>query len=407
MVGKKRKIYDVIICGGGMTGAAMALCLANLKLNVALLETALPQPFSKKQRFDLRVSALSAQTVLLLKTLDVWEDILKTRCHPYQRLRVWENPKLGDVIFNADNIDEPQIGFIAENRIVKLALWKKIKTKEQINTYCSTTWKQLKCFGDKVSVDLQNGDQIVGDLLIGADGAQSGVRKEFQIPSSFYKYGQSCLVASVRAKEAEKDITWQRFSKTGPQAFLPLSKDYASIVWYHRTEQINNLVQLDERDLALKIMESFPNELGAVEVIQKGCFPLHKSHASNYIKPRLALIGDSAHTINPLAGQGANLGFQDVICLNNVINTALINGEDWSSTSVLKRYEIKRKIFNSIMLNAIDIIYHGFSNDVVPIRFIRNKIMSFANVPMINNLIMRYATGLGMELPVNFERQTY
>ena len=163
-------------------------------------------------------------------------------------------------------------------------------------------------------------------------------------------------------------------------------------------------MQLDERDLALKIMESFPKELGAVEVIQKGYFPLYKSHASNYIKPRLALIGDSAHTINPLAGQGANLGFQDVICLNNVINTALINGEDWSSRAVLKRYEIKRKIFNSIMMNAIDIIYHGFSNDVMPIRIIRNKIMSFANFPIINNSIMRYATGLGMEIPVNFER---
>ena len=404
MVVKKRKIYDVIICGGGMTGAAMALCLANLKLNVALLETALPQPFSKKQRFDLRVSALSAQTVLLLKTLDVWEEILEMRCHAYRRLRVWENPRYGDAIFNAENIEQSQLGFIAENRIVQLALWKKIKTKEQISTYCSTTWRQLKYSGDKILVDLQNGEQIAGDLIIGADGAQSSVRREFQIPSSFYKYGQSCLVASVRANEAEKDITWQRFSKTGPQAFLPLSKDYASIVWYNQTEQINKLVQFNERDLALKIMESFPKELGAVEVIQKGCFPLHKSHASNYIKPRLALIGDSAHTINPLAGQGANLGFQDVICLNNVINTALINGEDWSSQAVLKRYEIKRKIFNSIMMNAIDIIYHSFSNDVMPIRFIRNKIMSFANFPIINNSIMRYATGLGMELPINFER---
>ena len=404
MARRRKKFYDVIICGGGMTGAAMALCLANLKLNVALLESSLPQPFSKKQRFDLRVSALSAQTVLLLKTLDVWEDILEMRCHAYRRLRVWENPRYGDAIFNAENIEQLQLGFIAENRVVQLALWKKIKTKERISTYCSTTWRQLKYCGDKILVDLQNGEQIAGDLIIGADGAQSGVRREFKIPSSFYKYGQSCLVASVRANEAEKDITWQRFSKTGPQAFLPLSKDYASIVWYHQTEQINKLVQLGERDLALKIMASFPNELGAVEVIQKGCFPLHKSHASNYIKPRLALIGDSAHTINPLAGQGANLGFQDVICLNNVINMALINGEDWSSQEVLKRYEIKRKIFNSIMMNAIDIIYHGFRNDVIPIRFIRNKIMSFANFPMINNLVMRYATGLGMELPVNFER---
>ena len=404
MADRRKKIFDVIICGGGMTGAAMALCLANLKLNVALLESSLPQPFSKKQRFDLRVSALSAQTVLLLETLDVWEEILEMRCHAYRRLRVWENPGYGDAIFNAENIEQSQLGFIAENRIVQLALWKKIKTNEQISTYCSTTWRQLIYCGDKILVDLQNGEQIAGDLIIGADGAQSSVRREFQIPSSFYEYGQSCLVASVRANEAEKDITWQRFSKTGPQAFLPLSKDYASIVWYNQTEQINKLVQFNERDLALKIMESFPKELGAVEVIQKGCFPLHKSHASNYIKPRLALIGDSAHTINPLAGQGANLGFQDVICLNNVINTALINGEDWSSRAVLKRYEIKRKIFNSIMMNAIDIIYHGFSNDVMPIRFIRNKIMSFANFPIINNSIMRYATGLGMELPINFER---
>ncbi len=400
----QNNIYDIIICGGGMTGAAMALCMANLKMKVAVIETSQPSKFLKDQPFDLRVSAVSPQTVTLLNSLGAWENILKMRCCPYRELRVWEKDGFGDVTFNANQIDRAELGFIAENRVIQLALWKQIKTKEYIDVYCPNVCERFEYRANAIYVDLNDGTRISGNLLIGADGAKSVVRTAFSIGSSQHKYNQSCLVASVRAETTKKDITWQRFLKTGPQAFLPLSKSHGSIVWYHNPNKINELVQLSNNDLASKIIKEFPRELGKIKVMEKASFPLHKSHASKYVKPKLALVGDAAHTINPLAGQGVNLGFQDVACLTEIIKAAQENGSDWSSQEVLMGYQTRRRFFNSIMMHSMDIFYYGFSNNFGPLKFARNSILSLARLPAISEPIIRYAAGLDVGRSLGFPK---
>ena len=382
-----------------MIGAATALCMANLGLEVALVETSQPSKFSENQFFDLRVSAISPQTVALLEFLGAWESIKQMRCCPYRALRVWEKDGFGDVTFNAKQIDRNELGFIAENRVIQLALWEQMESRENIDVYCPSVCERLEYRDDAIFAELEYGKSLSATLLIGADGANSVVRTTFGIRSSKHKYNQSCLVASVRAPTAKKDITWQRFLKTGPQAFLPLSKSHGSIVWYHNPNKVNELAQLKNKNLALEIMREFPTELGEIEVIEKASFPLNKSHASRYVKPKVALVGDAAHTINPLAGQGVNLGFQDVACLTEIIMAAKENGLDWSSQEILMEYQTRRRLANTIMMRSMDIFYYGFSNNFGPLKLVRNSILSIARLPGLSEPIIRYAAGLGIRRP--------
>ena len=390
----KLSTHDIIICGGGMIGAATALQLASSGIRVALIESAAPGKFLASQPFDLRVSALSPQTVSLLNSIGAWRYVLKKRCCPYHRLRVWEKLGFGDVTFHAHEINREELGFIVENRIVRIALWERISETAEIDVYCPSSFNKFDYLNKLVRVTLDDGNQLSAKLLIGADGANSAVREALQIKTSRYDYHQSCLVASVHAPSATKDITWQRFIKTGPQAFLPISPVDASLVWYHDSEFISDLAEQDNAALAQKIMHAFPKELGEIEVLSKGNFPLSKQHAQSYVGRGVVLIGDAAHTINPLAGQGVNLGFQDSACLSEGIKTAMSEGKDYWSEEVLNRYQSQRRVINGIMMHAMDALYYGFSNDFGPLKFARNSLLSLVKFPLLSQPILRYASGL-------------
>ena len=394
MTEKKLTTHDIIICGGSMIGAATALQLASYGIRVALIESASVKKFSPSQPFDLRVSALSPQTISLLNSIGAWEYVLRKRCYPYRRLRVWEKSGFGDVTFEAHQINREELGFIVENRIIRIALWERISETAIIDVYCPANFNKFAYLNNLIKVTLDDGNQLSAKLLIGADGANSAVREASQIKTSRYDYHQSCLVASVRAPSATKDITWQRFLKSGPQAFLPISPLDASLVWYHKSEFIRDLAKQDNAKLAKKIMHAFPKELGEIEVLSKGNFPLYKQHAYSYVSRGVALIGDAAHTINPLAGQGVNLGFQDSACLSQGIKMAMSQGQDWWSEEVLNRYQRQRRVINSIMLHAMDAFYYGFSNDFGPLKFARNSLLSFAKFPFLSQVIIRYASGM-------------
>tara|TARA_B100001093_G_scaffold96839_1_gene88808 strand:+ start:166 stop:1380 length:1215 start_codon:yes stop_codon:yes gene_type:complete len=396
MIEIKRSTHDIIICGGGMIGAATALQLASSGVRVALIESASAVKFLPSQPFDLRVSALSPQTVSLLNSIGAWKYVLKKRCCPYRRLRVWEKSGFGNVTFHAHEINREELGFIVENRIVRIALWEQILDTAEIDVYWPARFDKFEYLNNLIKVTLDDGNQLSAKLLIGADGANSAIRQALQIKTSRYDYHQSCLVASVRAPSATKDITWQRFLKTGPQAFLPTSPLDASLVWYHDPEFISDLAEQDNAALAQKIMYAFPKELGEIRVLSKGKFQLFKQHARSYVGRGVVLIGDAAHTINPLAGQGLNLGFQDSACLSQGIKMAMFQGKDWWSEEVLNRYQSQRRVINSIMMHAMDALYYGFSNDFGPLKFARNSLLSLAKFPILSKPILRYATGLDL-----------
>ena len=386
--------YDIVICGGGMIGAALATRLAPHGFSIALVEAQAPAAYDLSQRFDLKVCALSPKSAEVMQQSKAWSILQEMRLCPYKRMRVWEVAGFGDLTFDASQVGVPELGHIVENRLVQLSLWQALEDSENVDLICPASPQQFHHEGSTTTIDLDTGQSLSARLVVGADGAQSKVRQGFGVGVNRGQYQQACLVASVNTQLGQQDITWQRFVSTGPQAFLPLLGQHGSVVWYHQADQARALCSLSNEDLAAKIMAQFPPQLGQIGVIDKASFGLQKQHTQSYCKQGMVLIGDAAHVINPLAGQGVNLGFQDVDCLAKVLTDAYNNGQDWSATQVLRRYEKQRKLANSLMLHSMDAFHHGFSQTNSKTKWLRNLALASANLPVIKKRVVRYAMGM-------------
>jgi 2-octaprenyl-3-methyl-6-methoxy-1,4-benzoquinol hydroxylase len=396
--------FDCAIVGGGMIGATTALCLAQLGLKVAIIEHAQPKHFSAEQSHDLRVSAVSIASQKLLTQVDAWSHIVSQRLCPYQRLAVWENEN-AYVEFNAKDINQSHLGHIIENRVIQLALWEKIKDNDNIQTFCPDSLHNLEQACDRVTLSLSRG-AITANLVVGADGPQSNVRKMSAIGTTGWDYQQSALLIHVETSAAQQDITWQRFFPSGPIAFLPLSGQselgsYASLVWYDNRDEINRLGSLSDVKLQAAVLAKFPKRLGAIKVLAKGAFPITRSHANHYQHKRVLLVGDAAHTINPMAGQGVNLGFKDVAALQQVIVDAIANGDTWHNPEVLTRYEKLRRNDNLLMMSTMDGLYVSFSHPSPLIKVVRNAaLMAINKAPWLNTEVKKKALSYACGLPI-------
>ena len=387
------KSLDIIVAGGGMVGMAVANALAQSDFKVAVIENKKPQSFDISQDYDLRVSAVTLETVDFLKNIDVWDSVIETRICPLKAMRVWEESGFGDVTFDAKTIEEDNIGYIIENRILQLALWEKAESDANIKIFCPETHTNIHVDNDQVEVTLSNGDKIYSKLLVGADGARSSIREQFSFGVKSKQYDQSCLVANASVVNNSQNITWQRFTPSGPQAYLPLDDNTGSIVWYDSAEAIQSYVDLSNEDLSKKIMREFPREIGKVIITDKASFPIFKQHVEKYVLDNVTLIGDSAHVINPLAGQGVNLGFQDAECLSRILNAARDKTKNWASSRAMIKYERERYFHNSAMMNLMNVFYYGFSNDNHPLKLARNLALSFGNFQPINKMMGQLGAG--------------
>ena len=386
--------YDIVICGGGMIGAALATLMAPHGFSIALVEAQTPAAYDLSQKFDLRIAALSPKTAQVMQQSSAWEILQGMRACPYKRMRVWEVAGFGDLTFEAKQVGAPELGHIVENRLVQLSLWQVLKEYENVEVICPASPQTFTRDGPVTHIELDTGQRLSSKLLVGADGAQSRVREGFGIGVNRGQYQQACLVASVTTQLGQQDITWQRFVNTGPQAFLPMLGQHGSVVWYHQADKARALSKLSNEALTDEIMDQFPPELGQILVTDKASFGLQKQHAQSYCASGMVLVGDAAHVINPLAGQGVNLGFQDVSCLANVLLDAEAAGEHWSSYQVLVRYQKQRKLANSIMLHSMDAFHHGFSQTDTKSKWVRNLVLASAKVPLIKKQVIKYAMGL-------------
>ncbi|MDF2179368.1 FAD-dependent monooxygenase [Aliiglaciecola sp. CAU 1673] len=383
--------FDVIIGGGSMVGAAMALGLARRHWQVAVVEPHPVQPFSASQPPDLRVSAISAASETLLDALGAWDAVSAMRLCPYSRLAVWEAPG-SRTEFDADKINVSRLGHIIENRILLLGLLEALKACSTV-TWFNAAVSQLSV-GKPSSLCLSDHQVLEAPLIIGADGGRSKVRELAGIGTSGWQYSQQAMAISVKTQAPQQDITWQEFHPSGPRAFLPLYDGYASLVWYDSADKIRELQSLSPAQLKAAIKTAFPPELVDFEVLDTAAFPLARMHANQYVKNNVVLVGDAAHTINPLAGQGLNLGFKDVACLLNELD-GIEAGDSEALGNALKRYERKRRPDNLIMMSAMDAFYLGFSNDIAPLRLARNLALSLAERSgPIKDKVMKYAIGL-------------
>jgi len=392
------KTVDCIIVGGGMVGASMALSLAEIGLSVILVEKNKPAPFLQDQAIDLRVSAISRASEQLFEQLDVWQDIIKMRVTPYSRLGVWET-ELSYTEFNAQSINEPHLGHIIENRLIQLALWGKIEQQNNIYVLCPGNVSDLS-FQTGAAHNLHpiltvNEQEISAKLVVAADGGQSMIRQLAGIGCTGWQYQQSAMLIHVETEREQQDITWQQFTPTGPMAMLPLPGNEASLVWYHDKAEIKSLSALSNEALTEQVAQHFPEKLGKIKVLNKASFPLTRQHANQYVLNNLVLVGDAAHSINPLAGQGVNLGFKDVKALQTVIASAIGNAECWYSENVLNRYEVQRRADNALMMTAMDIFYKGFSHPLPAIKLLRSVGLFAAHrVPFFKERALEYACGL-------------
>lgn len=400
------KNFDCVVVGGGMIGAASALALSQLGLTVALIEKSEPKCFDIEQAFDLRVSAISLASEYLLEQLGAWSQIKQWRACPYKRLGVWEH-EYAYTEFNAKDIQQDHLGHIVENRLLQLSLWQQIKAQSNIQLFCPEKLVSLTQDNDKATLILTQ-ITLTAKLVIAADGANSQVRQLVNIGTTAWDYQQSAMLINVKTQMSQQDITWQQYLPTGPVAFLPLATSfdsqtaangYASLVWYHQRDEIKRLSALSNQQLQREVMAMFPQKLGQIEVLAKGAFPLTRRHANTYQNNRVLLLGDSAHTINPMAGQGVNLGFKDVQALQSVIASAIGEGECWHKAHVLGRYEKMRRTDNLLMQSTMDVLYHAFSHPSPIIKVLRNaSLLAVNKVPLLNNVVknkaLAYACGI-------------
>lgn len=355
-----------LVVGGGMVGTAMALGLARMDKRVVLLEAFPAEPFEPSQPPDLRMSALAEASVEFLTDLGAWSAIESKRIRPYSSLAVWDHP-LARTEFQAQDIGAERLGVFVENRITQLGL---SQTLLDYDNCIVINAKAIETDARSGTVVCDDNTQIIAQHIIAADGVHSSVRKAAGITTQGWQYGQQALGITIQteydtelAQTHAQQMTWQQFTPSGPLAFLPMHENYASLVWYDSPERITQLSQLSNAALHDEIVQHFPPEVGKFTVLNATAFPLTRMHAVRYIKHKVTLIGDAAHAINPLAGQGVNLGFQDVKCLLDVIRQE----GNWISD-----YEKPRQRANLLMTSAMDGFYFAFSNHNPVLKAVRN-----------------------------------
>ncbi len=413
---------DIIIAGGGMVGSMLAAALGQLGADgganapsVCLVDAQVPPSFDpgSNPTYDLRVSALNHASQNMLKNVGAWSHILSRRSCPFVSMCVWNEAQDAKTLFNAADIGEQQMGHIVENRVIQLALHDQIKQAGNVVIACPDSLQDLRIDSNQVVATLGSGKEITARLIVGADGANSLVRKQANIPITRDTYDQHALVANVQlagldaragvrtTASAHGNMTWQRFVPSGAQALLPLADDRASIVWYHSADEVARLVELADAEFIQELSDTFPTELGKVEsVAQRGSFPLAKAHAEQYVKHRVALVGDAAHTVHPLAGQGVNLGMLDAAVLFDVLVNCMEKQQDYADIRHLRKYQRARRGENSLMINILDGFYRAFNTQPEPIAALRDSSMQLVdNQKMIKQAVMRYATGSGGSLP--------
>lgn len=395
-------VWDLVVVGGGMVGAAMALGMGQQGFKVLLLERdAVDTEWDSQQPYQTRVSALTRASENILRNLGAWQGIERRRYHPFVAMHVWDEITSGEVHFSAADMGEPNLGYTVENSVVQAALWEQITDCEQVKVLLDVKLEALAFESEQACLYLEGYGKIQTQLLVGADGAQSQIRQMAHIGLDTHEYEQCAVVGCVKTELNHQDTCWQRYLKDGPFAYLAMGNNVSSIAWYLPVEKMQWALSLPDKEFADRIAEASDWKLGRViEVAERAAFPLIRRHAQHYVKPNLALIGDAAHTIHPQAGQGVNLGLLDAAALIEVLVEARRENKALGQFSVLRRYERWRRGDNAIVQRSMEGFDWLFRQDASLKGVFRQGILPLANqLTPVKNWLMGQALNGREALP--------
>ncbi len=394
------KYFDIAVVGAGIVGSCAALSLARAGYRVALIEAHEPKPWSETIP-DLRVVALAPDNQQLLDKCGVWKTIAARRVQPYTDMRVWDAAAGNELHLLASQQAQEFLGAIVENNNIADALWQAIKQESRVSRFCPDKLESIEQ-GNVVTLTLKSGIVVKAGLVLGADGASSKVRELLGLKTDKKDYGQSGVVAYVKTERHHANTAWQRFLPTGPLAFLPFNDGRCSIVWTLPNDEAERLLHCDEETFCRELARAFDARLGDVtEVSQRAAFPLQRQLSKEMLVGRVALIGDAAHTVHPLAGQGVNLGLRDVASLLALLGEAGASSEHSRDKNVeaisqhkLERWSRQRISENAIAAYSFEAINRVFSNDDVLPTLLRGHAFGIANaVAPIRNFLLKQAAG--------------
>lgn len=398
--------YDVTIVGGGIVGLTLAASLADSGLSIALIESK-EAPILSDQA-ESRVSAISYASRSILEKMCIWPEINAQRISAYQQMQVWNQDSIVNLDFSANLVDCDALGYIIENSQIQIALLHAVQKQQNVTLYSEDALSDIAIGDGEAWLTLKSAKRLTSKLVVGADGGHSWLRKQADIPLIQWDYDQSALVATVKTELAHENCARQIFTAEGPLAFLPLfEKNLCSIVWSVPPEKALQLQALSNSEFNKQLMRAFDNRLGRCEVVSKrSCFPLTMRYARDFAKHRIALIGDAAHSIHPLAGQGVNLGLLDALSLAQTLIAQSEADKDIGLYENLRHFERWRKSEAVQMIASMELLKRLFQGDHPLHKHLRVLALLLTDkVTPLKKQFIKQAMGLSAELPEFINRR--
>ncbi len=395
------KQYDVIIVGGGMVGLLFAALLAEHNFSIAIIEAHEPVLKWSDNSRDARVSSINIASKHMFQHLSVWDDFSAAALAPLRCMDVWDNMGGGDIQFDAADVGKAELGYIVDNREVVRVLWQHLQTKLQVDFFIAKP-QLLATYDDVTQLTLTNDVVLNGKLLVGADGGQSWLRETMNVPVTERSYNQQAIVAVTHTEKPHRYTALQSFMNEGPLGILPLADQHEmAFVWSSTVPRAQELLQHEREQFELELVNALGSKLGDMRLLtEPKAIPLTMRHAKFYVGDGFALIGDAAHSIHPLAGQGVNLGFMDAACLAEVIVDAAAADKAWYEKSCLRRYERWRKGYNQMMLCSMRGFKELFTDQSPWVVQLRSQGLNVTNkCSVLKNCFARYAMGDVGDLP--------
>ena len=377
----KRSEFPIVIAGGGVVGLATACLLAEADMSVTVLEGKPSANHWQAEHTDLRVVALTRASQLLLERIGAWRGVISRRLSPYRAMQVWDGEGSGEIRFTANEVGEPDLGHIIELSAIEAALLEQLKHHRHASIRYGVSVQDFRVSDQRLHLTLSDQSSLPASLLIAADGAESGLREKAGIAHAREAYQHTALIAQIHCEQPHQQTAWQRFTRSGPLALLPLSDSHqCSIVWSVPPAEAERYLALDDAEFGNVLSAAFEHRLGRLTPMSaRHAFPLVERQSERYIGERFALLGDAAHTMHPLAGQGLNLGLQDVECLAEQLIRAAKAGVDPGQPGLLRRFERIRRSEAALMLAVVKGFKQLFTNHQMPLVLARNAGMSLLN----------------------------